>query len=552
MQKLEQPPPDPYDDEEEDDKNNPDLRGVHVDGFPLPKIPIILVPNQSAKKRSINNTSFLPPLFVDSNHLQGNDESNAPLLPPSNPFHSRSLLTSGENNDDAVATATITIMPPPIRVIIAGGGLGGLALASALYHLHDDDDHDHHDTIPRIDVHVMEKTNAYRPFGGPIQIQSNALWALGKIHPPILQCIQQCGVQTGDRLSGIQDGKTRKRRQRRYSNTNNHHDKGEKEQQEQEWLVRFDAATPARNKGLPLTLAINRVTLQDIFLKYGIPSERVHAGCPVVSYQNIDGGVLVQLADGRTVHGDILIGADGIWSRVRHQMFHLPADEIGPKFAHKHARYSGYTCYTGTCRYTPLDIDEVAYKVFLGQQQYLGCTDAGAGFQHWWAFLSEPPGGVDTTEPALDKLKRKFQDWNPEIHHLLDATDPTVVQRRDLYDRLPLSYWTDGNVALLGDAAHPTMPNLGQGGAMAIEDAYVLAQELKSIRHTNEIPRRLQAYERRRYVRASIAQFLSRNGSDLLVDWDKLRNTPIVGPIALQCINWAQPLSMNYLYSADI
>ena len=96
------------------------------------------------------------------------------------------------------------------------------------------------------------------------------------------------------------------------------------------------------------------------------------------------------------------------------------------------------------------------------------------------------------------------------------------------------------------------MPNLGQGGAMAIEDAYVMAQELEGIQHTDEIPKRLKNYVRRRFLRASIAQFLSRNGSDLLVDWEKLRQTPIVGPIAMATINLFQPLSMNYLYSADL
>jgi 2-polyprenyl-6-methoxyphenol hydroxylase-like FAD-dependent oxidoreductase len=96
------------------------------------------------------------------------------------------------------------------------------------------------------------------------------------------------------------------------------------------------------------------------------------------------------------------------------------------------------------------------------------------------------------------------------------------------------------------------MPNLGQGGAMAIEDAYVMAQELEGIQHTDEIPDRLQRYVKRRFVRASIAQFLSRNGSDLLVDWEKLRQTPLVGPIAMWCITLFQPISMNYLYSADL
>jgi zeaxanthin epoxidase len=126
-----------------------------------------------------------------------------------------------------------------------------------------------------------------------------------------------------------------------------------------------------------------------------------------------------------------------------------------------------------------------------------------------------------------------------------------VVKRRDIYDRPPLLKWTDGYTTLLGDAAHATMPNLGQGGAMAIEDAYVLGQELEGIQHTDEIPMRLKRFESRRFgAKSSIAQFLSRNGSDLLDGWEKLRTTPI-GPIAMWFINVIQPITMNYLYSAD-
>mmetsp|Transcript_12368 Transcript_12368/g.14913 ORF Transcript_12368/g.14913 Transcript_12368/m.14913 type:complete len:176 (+) Transcript_12368:58-585(+) len=153
----------------------------------------------------------------------------------------------------------------------------------------------------------------------------------------------------------------------------------------------------------------------------------------------------------------------------------------------------------------------------------------------------------------LERLKDEFQNWSPEIHNLFDATKPEVVKRRDLFDRPPLTKGgTSGYTTLMGDAAHPTMPNLGQGGAMAIEDAYVLGEQLDGIQHTDDILGRLQAYEKRRFLRASIAQYLSRNGSDSLVDWEKLRSTPIIGPIAMWFVNVLQPITMDYLYSADI
>lgn len=86
---------------------------------------------------------------------------------------------------------------------------------------------------------------------------------------------------------------------------------------------------------------------------------------------------------------------------------------------------------------------------------------------------------------------------------------------------------------------------------MAIEDAYVLGEELSVVKHSKDVNSILKAYERRRFVRTSISQFLSRNGSDLLGDWEKLRFTPIIGSIALKSINIAQSITMDYLYSAD-
>ena len=467
---------------------NPDLAGVHVDGFPLPPTPTRADDAQLAQAiRQVPLTSL-------------NDDT---------PFTARDLTKNSSNNR-------------PLRVLIAGGGLGGLALASQLVQC-------------GFDVHVLEQARQYQPFGGPIQIQSNALWALQQINHVLYEAVAAVGVQTGDRLSGIKDGI-------RYK---------------EGWLVKFDAATPARSKGLPLTLAINRVVLQNIFLKYGVPAERVHTGSRVVSYQNLSPhGVKVSLENGQDVYGDVLVGADGIWSRVRHQMLGLPAQEAGVAYANKHAQYTGYTCFTGTCQHTPDDIQSVAYKVFLGQKQYLGCTDCGHGWQHWWAFLPDPPGQQKDKDGAvmLERLQHEFRDWSPEIHDLFRSTKAQVVKQRDLYDRPPMlgKSWTDGCVTLLGDACHPTMPNLGQGGAMAIEDAYVFGKEFETVQHTNEIPQRMAHYEKRRFWRASIAQFLSRNGSDLLDDWDVLRNTPVIGPIAMYFINLFQPITMSYLYSADI
>ena len=81
----------------------------------------------------------------------------------------------------------------------------------------------------------------------------------------------------------------------------------------------------------------------------------------------------------------------------------------------------------------------------------------------------------------ISYLKELHEGWTPEIHYVLDSTPAEAVEQRDLYDRFGIDLlrrsWAEGPVVLVGDAVHPMMPNLGQGGGMAIEDALVLGQE---------------------------------------------------------------------------
>lgn len=103
---------------------------------------------------------------------------------------------------------------------------------------------------------------------------------------------------------------------------------------------------------------------------------------------------------------------------------------------------------------------------------------------------------------------------------VLDATPPESVEQRDLYDRSPELFrsWAEGNVVLIGDAVHPMMPNLGQGGCQAIEDAYVLTEMLAKTKTTDKLPDALQEFYRSRIGRVSAVQFLSRLASDLIIN----------------------------------
>ncbi|GIL53123.1 hypothetical protein Vafri_8804 [Volvox africanus] len=362
----------------------------------------------------------------------------------------------------------------PMKVIVAGAGIGGLVLAVALLK-------------QGFEVQVFERDlTAIRGEGkyrGPIQVQSNALAALEAIDPEVAGEVLREGCITGDRINGLCDGLTG------------------------EWYIKFDTFHPAVNKGLPVTRVISRVTLQQILARaverYGGP-EIIQGGCCVTSFEErpkATGGreVVVHLEDGRQFSGDLLIGADGIWSKIRKQL-------IGET----KANYSGYTCYTGISDFTPADIDIVGYRVFLGNGQYFVSSDVGNGKMQWYGFHKEPAGGTDSEGTRKARLLEIFGHWNDNVVDLIKATPEEDVLRRDIFDRPPIFTWATGRVALLGDSAHAMQPNLGQGGCMAIEDAYELAIDLsKAMEAANgdasavDVDAVMQQYQSNRMMRVS-------------------------------------------------
>jgi len=197
--------------------------------------------------------------------------------------------------------------------------------------------------------------------------------------------------------------------------------------------------------------------------------------------------------------------------------------------------YSGYTVFAGETVIKTEDYYETGYKVYIGPQRYFVTSDVGDGRIQWYAFFALPPGtkkapsgwgGTERTEQEdpgenlVDYIKSLHQGWSDEIMTVLDATPPESVEQRDLYDRAPelLRSWAQGNVVLIGDAVHPMMPNLGQGGCQAIEDAFVLSETLEACKSTDKLEGALQDFYKKRIVRVSIVQFLSRLASDLIIN----------------------------------
>jgi len=370
-----------------------------------------------------------------------------------------------------------------LKVMIAGGGIGGLCTALVLQN-------------QGHDVHIYEKTSSYRPFGGPIQIASNALESLKRIDQGVYDAILAKATSIGTRKNGLKDG---------VSN---------------EWFATFDLMAPARRRGQDSSVVIDRPILQEILLE-GIGGERtVSNGCEVVGYtkhqySSPGHSVTGMLSNGSSIECDLLIGSDGINSKVRAELVPNPSDPV----------WSGYTCFAAIAQCVPDDIKEVGYKIYIGPRKYFVSVDVGGGRIQWYAFLNLPPNSLslDGGEAQIDFLRDEFDGWSAEVEQLLGSTPFDQVEQRDLFDRAPEFKWADGHVCLLGDAVHPMMPNLGQGGGMAIEDALVLGQELQRdvlMRGGPAVPLALGRYQQNRVVRAAAVQGMSRASSAFLFQYN--------------------------------
>lgn len=217
--------------------------------------------------------------------------------------------------------------------------------------------------------------------------------------------------------------------------------------------------------GAPLVL-IHRARLQGLMRRALAPGV-IRLGAECAAVMQGDGEATVRLAAGRVEAGAVVIGADGLHSRVRSVI----AGEAPP-------RYAGITAWRGVVPLDPALRRRISSGETFGHGSLFGIAALNGSQVYWWAGARRPES--EGEGPALEKasLLRAFADWHEPIPDLVAATPPEAIIRTCLYERAPLKRLSHGRVGLVGDAAHPMLPNLGQGACQAIEDAVVLAQEL--------------------------------------------------------------------------
>lgn len=187
----------------------------------------------------------------------------------------------------------------------------------------------------------------------------------------------------------------------------------------------------------------------------------------VVGFEQDAESVTAKLEDGSEVRGDLLIGADGSQSTIRTQLL-----------GERPRAYAGYIIWRTIIDYDHDDIPPGLFRVTWGRGCRFLCFHVRPGRLYWSCVAGAPEGGGDSPKGRKAGIVERHAGWPAPIGRIISATDEDQIGRMDNYEYQPLERWAEGRVTLLGDAAHPTTFNLGQGACQAIEDAFALADEL--------------------------------------------------------------------------
>jgi 2-polyprenyl-6-methoxyphenol hydroxylase-like FAD-dependent oxidoreductase len=255
-------------------------------------------------------------------------------------------------------------------------------------------------------------------------------------------------------------------------------------------LAVTDPAEIERRYGAPILL-LQRSTLLHALLSGGV-EDLVELDSEVVTAGEEGGRARAELAGGETLEADLLIGADGVRSRTREALL-----GDGPP------RHSGLLAYRAVI---PRPRGAYWQGEYWGVKRVFGLVPLDGERLYW--FATDRGSVANSSEPnPVPALLERHRGWAPEIVETIEATPPESILRHDLLDRRPAKRWVGDRVALLGDAAHPMLPFLGQGACQTFEDAEALGAALRG---TTDVPSALREYERQRWRRAARVMTRSR------------------------------------------
>ncbi len=351
-------------------------------------------------------------------------------------------------------------MKQGMRVAIVGGGIGGVALARALH-------------MRGIEFRVFERSAAFGEIGAGVQITPNAVKALKALG--LTDALHRVGFLPEAMVGRNWETAT------------------------ELFRTPLKAATPALY-GAEF-YHVHRADLHAI-LCADLPASSVRFGVRCTGVEQDADGATVHFDDGSSYQADVVVGADGIHSAVREALW--GADK---------PHYTGHMCWRAL---VPVDKHPLPYvspdaSFWMGPKAHVVTYYVKGGSAVNIVAVGESPQWVKegwTEASTTEELLGFYAGWHENLIRLFENTDRTQTYKWGLFDRDPMERWAAGRATLLGDAAHPMLPFLSQGAAMAIEDAYVLACALAHF--PGDIPAALAAYEAERRPRTSRVQLQAR------------------------------------------
>ncbi|TLF80884.1 FAD-dependent monooxygenase [Nocardia cyriacigeorgica] len=316
-------------------------------------------------------------------------------------------------------------MSSPIKVVVLGAGIGGLTTAAALRHA-------------GFGVELYEAGPELRAQGFGLSVQANGINALRSLDLGLDTEL----LERGGRVETFQFRKPEGTLIRELP------------------VYKLDARL-----GAP-AVALHRADLHAALVR-AIGDTPTFTGAQATRFIDDGDRVRVEFADGREAEGDLLIGADGIHSMVRAQLH-----------GRSEPRPGNFVCWLACIPFEHPRVPRGASAHYWGTGMRFGIHDIGHGRVYWWGTMTMPGEEAADWQGTKDDLLRLYAGWAPEVRACIEQTEWSDVLAVPAQDRPPLAELGRGRVTLLGDAAHPMLPSLGQGANSAIEDAVVLAHTL--------------------------------------------------------------------------
>lgn len=347
-----------------------------------------------------------------------------------------------------------------MKAVIAGGGIGGLTAALCLHH-------------QGWQVEIVEKAPELGEVGAGIQMSPNAMKVFEALG--LGQEIAAAGFRP--EAIEIRMGESGMR------------------------LIRTPLGDTAEARWGSPYIHIHRADLIDVLetaVEERLPSS-LRLGEEVIGYEQDQAEIRLIMASGARVSADLLVGADGIHSAIRTQMLGPDNPQFTGNVAWRSVvpieRLGADVPAPVACAWMGRGKHAVTYLLRGGQ---LANLVAVVERDDWTKESWMAPG-------SRDEALADFMGWHPTITRMIGESDQ--LYRWALFDRKPLERWSDSRATLMGDAAHPMLPFMAQGAAMAIEDAWALAA---CVRQADSVSAGLEAYQRLRHKRASSIQAGSR------------------------------------------